>query len=129
MRARFLVAIVSLALIYAFSCSGACALCVGGGAVTPSHECGHAAGGAAGGAQQQAPANPGCFGHHHSGFEAVQSDGLSRIQLSATGYAAQLFHGAVRAEVVNGDASFRSDLAPPRDVAIVPEQNNSILRI
>jgi len=59
----------------------------------------------------------------------MQSDRLSRLELSATGYATQLFHGAVRVEVVSVGASSLSDLAPPRDVAIFPQQNNSILRI
>jgi hypothetical protein len=130
LRARLWAAILSLALVYAFTCSAICANCSGAGAVAAeSHECGHAEGGAAGGAQQRAPAKPDCFGHHHSGFDVMQGDGLSQVQLSATGYAMQLFHGRVRVEVMNVGASFFSDLAPPRDVAIFPQQNNSILRI
>jgi hypothetical protein len=131
MRARLVAAILSLLLIYAFSCSATCANCLGAeaAAATESQGCGHTAPDAGGGAQQQAPAKPDCFGHHHSSFEIVQSDGLLRVQLSATGYATQLFQGAVRVEVVNVGASFFSDLAPPRNLAIFPQQNDSILRI
>jgi hypothetical protein len=128
MRARFVVAILSLALIYAFTCSATCANCLGSGA-TESHECGRAAGGAADDAQQHAPGKPNCFGHHRFGFDVMQSDGLSRFELSTAGHTSQLVDGGVRAEVVNVGASFLSDLAPPRDVAIFPQQNNSILRI
>jgi hypothetical protein len=127
-RARFVVAILSLGLIYAFTCSATCANCLGSGA-TESHECGHAAGGAAGGAQQHAPGNPDCFGHHRFAFDVMQSDGLSRLELSAAGHASQSVDGGVRAEVLHVAASFFSDLAPPRDVAIFPQQKMSILRI
>jgi len=132
MRARFLVAILSLALLYAFTCSASCANCLGAGAAaaTESQACGHATGAdAAGGTQQQAPAKPDCSGHHHSGFEAVQSDGLSRIELGATGGAGQLFVGAVSSEVLNVASSFISDLAPPQDSTISPQRKISILRI
>jgi len=130
-RARLVTAVLSLALIYAFTCSANCTNCwgAGGAAETQSQACGHAAPDVGGGAQQQAPAKPDCVGHHRLGFEFVRSDGLSRLELSATGYATQLFHGAVRVEVVSVGASFLSDLAPPRDAAIFPQQNNSILRI
>jgi hypothetical protein len=126
-RARFLVAILSVAWVYAFSCSANCVNCVGAGgaAVAESHGCGHAAGGA----QQQAPTKPDCFGHHDSGFQAVQSDGLWRIQLSATGGGSQLFVGAASSEVVNVAASFLSDLPPPRDAANSRLQKRSVLRI
>jgi hypothetical protein len=127
MRARFVAAILSLALIYAFSCSTVCANCLGAraAAATESQGCGHAASSA----PQQAPAKPDCFGHHRSGFDVMQTDGLSRVQLSASRHAKQLFHGAARREVVNLGASFFSDLAPPRYRAIFPQHNNSILRI
>jgi hypothetical protein len=131
LRARFVVTILSLALAYAFACSGACALCMGASAAaaTQTHECGHATDGAAGDSQHQAPAKPDCVGHHHSGFEAVQSDGLSRFELSTTSHASQVFDGADRSEVLNVGASLFSDLAPPRLVATFAQQNNSILRI
>jgi hypothetical protein len=130
-RARFVAAILSLALIYAFSCPATCANCLGAGAAaaTESQGCGHAASGAPRGVPQQAPAKPDCFGHHRFGFDVIQTDGLSRVPLSATGHAMQLSHGAARVEVLNVDASFISDLAPPRDGAIFPQQNSSILRI
>jgi hypothetical protein len=126
-----LVAILSLALVYAFRCSASCANCLGAGAAaaTENHGCGHAAEGAAGGAQQQKPTKPDCFGHHHSSFEAVQSDGLWRMQLSATGGASLLFVGAVSGEVVNLASSFLSDLALPRNATISPQRKISILRI
>jgi hypothetical protein len=125
-----LVAIVSLALVYVFTCSVACANCFtfGGAAPAESQGCGHAAG-AGGGAQQQAPAKPDCSGHHHSGFEAVQRDGLSLIQLSATGSASQLFVVAVSAEVEDVASSSLSNSAPPKDSAISPQRKSSILRI
>jgi hypothetical protein len=131
MRARLVAAIMSLALIYAFTCSAICANCLGAGAAaaTESQGCGHVASSASRGAQQQAPAKADCFGHHRFGFDVMASEGLSRVQWSAAGHATQLFHGAARREVVNVGASFFSDLAPPRDVAIFPQQNNSILRI
>jgi hypothetical protein len=130
-RARLVAAILSLALIYAFTCSATCANCLGSGATaaTESQGCGHAAADVGSSSHHQGPAKPDCLGHHHSGFEAVQSDGLSRVRLSATGYPAQLFHGAVGAEVVNAGTSFFSDLAPPRDATIFSQQNDSILRI
>jgi hypothetical protein len=131
MRARFVAAILSLALIYAFSCSATCANCLGAGAAaaTESQGCGHAASGAPRSAPQPAPAKPDCFGHHRFGFDVMQTGGLWRVQSSATGHAMHLSHGAARMEDVNVGASFFSDLAPPRDVAIFPQQNNSILRI
>jgi len=130
-RARLVTAVLSLALIYAFTCSANCTNCwgAGGAAETQSQACGHAAPDVGGGAQQRAPVKPDCVGHHRFGFDVMQSDRLSRLELSATGYATQLFHGAVRVEVVSVGASFLSDLAPPRDAAIFPQQNNSILRI
>jgi hypothetical protein len=131
MRARFLVTILSLALIYAFTCSATCAICLGAGAAaeTQSHACEHAAPDAAGGAQQRSPAKPDCFGHHHSGFEFVQSDGLARFDLSATGKANQLFGDAGSTEAVSVVSSFLWDLAPPRQATIFPQQKIFILRI
>jgi len=130
-RARFLAAIVSLALVYALTCSANCVNCVGasGAAATKSQGCGHAASDSGGGSQRQAPAKPDCFGHHDSGFQIVQSDGLSRIQLSATDGSSQLFVGAVGSGVVSVALSFSSDLAPPPDAAISPQRKISILRI
>jgi len=131
MRARFLVTILSLALVYAFTCSATCAICLGAGAAaeTQSHACEHTAPDAAGRAQQRGPAKPDCFGHHHSGFEFVQSDGLSRFELSATGSASQLVDGTGSTEAVTLVSSFLWDLAPPRQAAIFPQQKISILRI
>jgi hypothetical protein len=133
MRARFLVTILSLALVYAFACSATCAICLGAGAgaaaETQSHACEHAAPAAAGRAQQRGPAKPDCFGHHHSGFEFVQSDGLSRFDLSATGSAGELVDGALNTEAVTSASSFLSDLALPRQAAIFPQRKISILRI
>lgn len=131
MRARLVVAILSLVLMYAFTCSAACANCFGAGAAagTESQGCGHAAHDPVGGAQQRAPTKPDCSGHHHSGFEAVQSDGLSRIQLSATGGASRLFVGAVGREVVNVASPSLSDSARPQDSTISPQRKSSILRI
>jgi hypothetical protein len=131
MRARFLVTILSLALVYAFACSATCAICLGAGAApeTQSHACEHAAPDAAGRAQQRGPAKPDCFGHHHSGFEFVQSDGLSRFDLSATGSAGELVDGAGNTEAVTLVSSFLSDLALPRQAAIFPQRKISILRI
>jgi hypothetical protein len=133
MRTRFLVTIVSWALVYAFTCSATCAICLGAGAgaaaESQSHACEHAAPAAAGRAQQRGPAKPDCFGHHHSGFEFVQSDGLSRFELSATGFASQLVDGTGSTEAVTLVSSFLWDLAPPRPATIFPQQKISILRI
>jgi hypothetical protein len=131
MRARLMVAILSLALIYAFTCSGHCAICSGAGATAAveSHACEHSAPDAAGGAQQRGPARPDCFGHHRLGFDVMQSDGISRFQLSAMGHASPFFSGAVGADGVIVASSFLSDLAPPRFAAIFPQKNISILRI
>src|SRR5580700_5685824 len=131
MRTRFLVTIVSWALLYAFTCSATCAICLGAGAAaeSQSHACEHAAPDAAGGAPQRGPAKPDCFGHHHSGFEFVQSDGLSRFDLSATGSAGELVDGARNTEAVTSASSFLSDLALPRQAAIFPQRKISILRI
>jgi hypothetical protein len=134
MRARFVVVILLLELVYASTCSATCAICLGAAeaAATESQACGHGTGADAdadGETQRQAPAKPDCSGHHHSGFEAVQSDGLSRIELGATGGASQLFVGAVSSEVLNVASSFISDLAPPQDSAISPQWKISILRI
>lgn len=131
MRARFWVAILSLALTYALTCSATCALCLesSAAAATPSHECGHAAPDAGSGSHRQGPVKPDCFGHHHSGFEAVQTDGPSRIQLSATGGASQMLASVVSSEVLNVGSSFLSDLARPQDSTIFPQRKISILRI
>jgi hypothetical protein len=124
------VAILSLVLAYASTCSATCANCFGTGAaaLAESQGCGHAAG-ADGGAQHQAPAKPDCSGHHHSAFEAVQSDGLSRVQLSAAGGASQFFVGAVSGKVVIVASSFFPDLARPQNSTVSPQRNISILRI
>jgi len=129
-RARLVGAILSLVLLCAFTCSATCVNCFGAGtaAATESQGCGHAAG-ADGGAQRHTPAKPDCSGHHHSGFEAVQSDGLSLIQLSATASASQLFVAAVSGEVENVASSSLSNSAPPQDSAISPQRKSSILRI
>jgi hypothetical protein len=131
MRARFVVAVLSLALIYALTCSATCTICIGAGAAseTQSHACEHTAPNAAGGAQQQVPGKPDCFGHHHSGFEFVQSDAVMQIRLSTTGHESPLISGAVRTQAAVEVASFRSDLAPPRLATIFPQQKSSILRI
>jgi hypothetical protein len=134
-RARWAVAILSLALLYACTCSATCALCLGAG-VTPlaasaSHDCQHAASDAAGGAQKQRPAKPDCAGHHHANFEIVQVDGLKQLRFGATNHAhaSQVLVQVVGAEAVVGADSFLSDLAPPRDRAVFPQQMLSILRI
>ncbi len=131
MRARFAVAILSLALIYASTCSATCAICLG--AVTPaaahSNACDHAAPDAPGGAPQRCPAKPDCAVRHHSGFEVVRSYGLAPFQLSAAGHGSALLDGVVRTDVVNVGFSFLSDLAPPLDDAVSPRRTISILRI
>lgn len=131
LRARLVAAILSLALIYAFTCSATCANCLdaSGAAQTRSQACGHATSDAGGGTQQHAPAKPDCFGHHRFGFEVMRSDGLSQFQLSASDYESVLIVGAFRAEIVNVASPFLWDLAPPRTVAILPLQRISILRI
>jgi hypothetical protein len=131
MRVRFLVAILSLALTYALTCSATCALCPesSAAAAAPSHECDHASPDAGSVSHRHRPLKPDCFGHHHSGFEAVQADGLSRIQLSATGGASQMSVGAVSSEILNVASSFLSDLAPPQPSTISPQRKISILRI
>lgn len=133
MRARFVVAILSLALIYAFTCSATCAICLspgaGAAAEARSHACENAARDAAGGSHQQEPAKPDCAGHRHSGFEVVQSDGFLRFQLSVRGRASILAEGVVGTDFVNVGSSFSSDLAPPGLESIFPQQKISILRI
>jgi len=133
MRARLVVAILSLVLVYAFTCSATCADCFGAGAAaaTESQACGHAAPGAVGGAQQQVPAKPDCGLHHHSNFDVLQGDGFSQIQLSASGakHLSQLSAGVVGVETVVVAESFLSDLAPPRCAMNIPQQKFSILRI
>jgi hypothetical protein len=126
-------AILLLALVYAATCSATCAICLGSSAAivgaVENHMCEHAAPDAAGGARKPCPTKPDCFAHHHSGFEFVQNDGLSVFQPKGIGGASQLFGGAVRTEAVIEVASFRSDLAPPRDATILPQPKISILRI
>jgi hypothetical protein len=124
-------AIFSLALLYASMCSATCAICFGAGAAAEnqSHACEHAASDAAGGAEPRSPAKPDCLGHHHSGFEVIQSDGLRQFPLSAMGGASQLSVAVVRREGVGVSAPFLSDLAPPGHVTISPQQKISILRI
>ena len=132
MRARFAVAILSLALIYASTCSATCAICLGAGTpAADSNACEHAAPDAAGGAQQHCPAKRDCAVRHHANFEFVQGDGLMQLQFSATNHphANQPPAGVVGAEAVTEAASFLSDLAPPRHATIVPQQMISILRI
>jgi len=131
MRARFVVAVLSLALIYALTCSATCTICIGAGAdvASQSHACGQASPDAGGGAHQPGPAKPDCFGHHHSGFEFVQSDAVMQIRLSTTEHESPLISGAVRTQAAVEVASFRSDLAPPRLATIFPQQKSSILRI
>ena len=133
MRARFVVSVLSLALLCASSCSTTCAICLGAGAggnvATESHACGQASPDAGGGSHRPGPLKPDCFGHHHSGFEFVQSDAVMQIRLSTTGHESQLIGGGVRAQAAVEVASFRSDLAPPRQAGIFPQQNIFILRI
>jgi hypothetical protein len=130
MRARFVVAILSLALVYAATSSATCAICLGSSAPTAeSHACEHAAPDAAGGAQKQCPARPDCFAHHHSSFEFVQSDAVMQIRLSTTGHASPLVSGPGGTEAVSVASSFFSDLAPPRPAMIFPQQKTFILRI
>ena len=137
MRARFTVAVLSLALLYASTCWATCAICLRG-ATTPvttpqtqSHDCDHAASNMPVGSHQQHPATPDCYGHHHANFELVQGDGLAQLHFSATSHAHvnQFAANAVNAESVGLPASFLSDLAPPRHATISPPQKISILRI
>jgi len=131
MRARIVVAVLSLALLCASTCSTTCAICLGAGAgvATESHACGQASPDAGGGSHKHGPAKPDCFGHHHSGFEFVRSDAVMQIRLGPTGHESQLISGGVRAQAAVEVASFRSDLAPPRQAGIFPQQNIFILRI
>ena len=133
MRARFVVSVLSLALLCASTCSTTCATCLDKGAgaavATESHACGQASPDAGGGSHKRGPAKPDCFGHHQYGFEFVRSDAVMQIQLSPTGHERQLIRGAVRAQAAVEVASFRSDLAPPRQAGIFPQQKSSILRI
>jgi len=137
MRARFAVAVLSLALLYASTCWATCAICLRTGTTpvtTPeaqTHDCEHAASNVPGSSHQQHPATPDCFGHHHGSFELVQSDGVGQLHFSATNHAHvnQFAANAVNAETVVVAASFLSDLAPPRHATISPQQKISILRI
>jgi hypothetical protein len=133
MRARFAVAILSLALLYASTCWATCAICVGSSATaeTTSHDCEHAASHPADGSHQQHPATPDCFGHHDASFELVQGDGLAQLHVSATSHAQvnPLAAGAARAETFGPAASSLSDLAPPQLATISPQQKITILRI
>jgi hypothetical protein len=131
-RARFLVAILSLALLYASTCSATCANCFGAGeaAATESHGCGHAAD-ADGGLHHQCPAKPDCGPRHHLSFDVLQGDGFSQIQLSASAaeHLSHLSSGVVGVEAVVAAASFLSDLAPPRAEMNIPQRKISVLRI
>ena len=137
MRARFAVAVLSLALLYASTCWATCAICPrssvspGTTPVTQSHDCEHAASNVPGGSHQQHPATPDCFGHHHASFELVQGDGLAQLHFSAMSHAHvnQFAANTVNAETVGVPASFLSDLAPPWRATISPQQKISILRI
>lgn len=137
MRARFAVAILSLALLYASTCWATCAICLRArtAPVTASesqtHDCDHAASNMPGGSHQQRPATPDCYGHHHANFELLQGDGLAQLHLSATSHAHlnQFAANAVNAETFGAPASFLSDLAPPHHATISPPQKISILRI
>jgi hypothetical protein len=128
-RARFVATILSLALIYAFTCAATCAICFSPGAGSAAQTQGHACEHAAGGSHRQEPAKPDCIGHHHSGFEVVQSDGHLRFQLSVTGRASVWAEEVAGTDCVNVASSFSSDLAPPRVATIFPWQKSSILRI
>ena len=138
MRARFTVAVLSLALLYASTCWATCAICLRVRAVARDDAAerrattaNHAASNVPGGSHQQHPATPDCFGHHHANFELVQGDGPAQSHFSAVSHAHvnQLAANAVNAETVALSASFLSDLAPPRHATISPQQNSSILRI
>jgi hypothetical protein len=134
MRARFVVAMLSLALLYASTCSATCAICLSAAeaAATTGQECGHATSAdARGGLHQQCPAKPDCSARHHSSFDVLQGDGFSPIQLSASGaeHLCQLSVEVVGVEGVVVAASFLSDLAPPRYAMNIPQQKISILRI
>jgi hypothetical protein len=131
LRARLSAAILSFGLVFSFACSATCANCLSSSAATAteSHECGHAGDGGTGAAQHQTPSRPDCSRHLHAGFEAVQGDALSPIQLSATRGASQLSTGAASSELLKMSLSFLSDLAPPQDAMISLQRNVSILRI
>jgi hypothetical protein len=133
-RARFTVAILSLALLYASTCWATCAICLRAGTtpVTQNHDCDHAASNMPGGSHQQHPATPDCYGHHHASFELLQADGLAQLHFSATNHAHvnQFAANAVNAETFGVAASSLSDLAPPPQLATIsPQQKASILRI
>jgi hypothetical protein len=132
------VAILSLALLHAATCSATCAICLGSSATSTttataaaaqSNACEHAAPDAAGGAQKRCPAKPDCFAHHHSGFEFVQSNAVMQFRLSTTRHASPLVDGAGSTEAWNLVSSFLSDLAPPRRATVSPQQKTFILRI
>ena len=144
-RARFAVAILSLALLYASTCSAACAICLHpvSPPITESHDCDHAAsnpstlpGGAqsnrtSGDSHRQCPAKPDCLGHRHSSFEFVQGDGQLQFHARAIDYAhaSHLSVSVFNAAADTVAASFLSDLAPPRHATIPSQQKISILRI
>ncbi|MFZ3218225.1 MAG: hypothetical protein WA192_19410 [Candidatus Acidiferrales bacterium] len=132
-RGPIVVAILSLALLFASVCSTTCAMGYAPGAAQPAgnHGCEHALPESSGGSHHPAPEKQRCFGHHHSTFDALKGNGLSQFQLRSEGHAlgGYLSGTVASAGVFDLALSSASDLAPPSPATNPFRAKISVLRI
>ncbi len=140
-RGRLVVAILSLALLYASVCPTTCAMSFGSSAAQPADNpgCDHASShmpvapsdNSTGTSHRQAPEKPGCFGHHHSAFNIVKGDGSLQFQLRAVGHAhaSDLSANAANAMAFSLVSASVLDLTPPQSAPSLLHQKISVLRI
>lgn len=130
-RVRIVVAIFTMAMVYASFCSTTCAVgvCPNQEQQSSSHDCDHPSPNHSSSPRHQGPGKPDCSVHHHPAVNLVKAEGLPRFRPTNTGQIAlnKLLYKLLpdsSAPILN--ASSLSDLAPPKDPLY---QRISVLRI
>jgi hypothetical protein len=133
MRARILVAIFTVSMVYASSCSTTCMFGVCPNQEQPSarHDCEHASSHHSGNSHHHGPEKSDCSFHDHPSVNLIKADELIGFQLTSTGKIAHsdLLHNHLDASAGSLNASWLSDLAPPHPPKAPLYQQISVLRI
>ena len=132
-RARIVVAIFTVAMVYASSCSTACAMgfCPNQPEHSESHDCEQSSPRQSNGSQHDAPGSPDCSKHHHPTINFLKANGLPQFPLNNAGHVNvdQSLGNVPQASALSFATIWANDLAPPPTLKIPLYQQTSILRI
>jgi hypothetical protein len=132
-RARLVVAVFTLAMIYASFCSTACAIgaCPNLARHSESRDCDHSSSGHSQNSHHHGPENSKCAEHGHPGTFALMGAGIAQFQFTSAdrvnAAAPLILSFGTPAFALSG--SWISDLAPPPNLNTPVYQQSSVLRI